>query len=84
LFWLQNTRTTKYLIDTDIDVGRACGITPNFGVGFNLQFVNIFVNIARRGILREGKTERKTDQTDYLDMTINNAIRKRRNPPQKR
>jgi putative DNA primase/helicase len=36
------------------------------------------------GLYREGKTGRKTGQTNYLDMTINNAIRKRRNPPQKR
>jgi len=36
------------------------------------------------GLYREDKTERKTGQTTYLDMTINNAIRKRRNPPQKR
>jgi putative DNA primase/helicase len=36
------------------------------------------------GLYRPGKTERKTGQTDYLDMTINNAIKKRRNPPQKR
>jgi putative DNA primase/helicase len=36
------------------------------------------------GLYRPEKTERKTGQTTYLDMTINNAIRKRRNPPQKR
>jgi putative DNA primase/helicase len=36
------------------------------------------------GLYREDKTERKTGETTYLDMTINNAIRKRRNPPQKR
>jgi putative DNA primase/helicase len=36
------------------------------------------------GLYRQGKTERKTGQTTYLDMTINNAIRKRRNPPQQR
>jgi putative DNA primase/helicase len=36
------------------------------------------------GLYREDKTERKTGQTDYLDMTINNAIRKRQNPPQRR
>lgn len=36
------------------------------------------------GLYREGKTERKTGQTDYLNMTINNAIRKRRNTPIKR
>ena len=34
------------------------------------------------GLYREGKTERKTGQTTYIDMTINNAIKKRRNPPQ--
>jgi primase-polymerase (primpol)-like protein len=38
----------------------------------------------RSGLFREGKTERRTGQTTYLDMTINNAIRKRRNPPQQR
>ena len=36
------------------------------------------------GLYRPEKTERKTGQTTYLDMTINNAIKKRRNPPQKR
>jgi putative DNA primase/helicase len=36
------------------------------------------------GLYREGKTERKTGQTTYLDMTIRNALRKRRNPPQRR
>ncbi len=36
------------------------------------------------GLYREVKTERKTGETTYLDMTINNAIKKRRNPPQKR
>src|SRR5207249_7812550 len=36
------------------------------------------------GLYREGKTERKTGATTYLDMTINNAIKKRRNPPQRR
>jgi putative DNA primase/helicase len=38
----------------------------------------------RSGLYREGKTERKTGEITYLDMTINNAIRKRRNPPQQR
>jgi putative DNA primase/helicase len=38
----------------------------------------------RSGLYREEKTERKTGETTYLDMTINNALRKRRNPPQKR
>jgi len=36
------------------------------------------------GLYRQDKTERKTGETTYLDMTINNAIRKRRNPPQQR
>ncbi len=36
------------------------------------------------GLFREDKTERKTGATTYLDMTINNAIKKRRNPPQRR
>jgi len=36
------------------------------------------------GLYRPEKTERKTGETDYLDMTITNAIRKRRNPPQQR
>ena len=35
------------------------------------------------GLYRE-KTERKTGVTTYLDMTIHNAHRKRRNPPMKR
>jgi len=36
------------------------------------------------GLYREEKTERKTGATTYLDMTINNARKKRRNPPQRR
>ncbi|HYT36641.1 MAG TPA: hypothetical protein VEL49_05620 [Ktedonobacteraceae bacterium] len=36
------------------------------------------------GLYREDKTERKTGQTTYLDMTIRNALKKRRNPPQRR
>src|SRR5579864_9080534 len=32
------------------------------------------------GLYRE-KTERQTGDTTYLDMTIHNALRKRRNPP---
>jgi len=36
------------------------------------------------GLYREDKTERKTGETTYLDMTIRNALRKRRNPPQRR
>jgi putative DNA primase/helicase len=36
------------------------------------------------GLYREDKTERKTGATTYLDMTIRNALKKRRNPPMKR
>jgi len=36
------------------------------------------------GLYRAEKTERKTGQTTYLDMTIYNALKKRRNPPQRR
>jgi len=35
------------------------------------------------GLYRE-KTERKTGSTAYLDMTIHNALKKRRNPPMRR
>jgi len=37
----------------------------------------------RSGLYRE-KTERKTGDTTYLDMTIANALKKRRNPPMRR
>jgi putative DNA primase/helicase len=36
------------------------------------------------GLYRQEKTERKTGTTTYLDMTIANALKKRRNPPQRR
>lgn len=36
------------------------------------------------GLYREEKTERRTGPTTYLDMTIRNALKKRRNPPMKR
>ena len=36
------------------------------------------------GLYREEKTERKTGATTYLDMTIHNAVKKRRNPPMRR
>jgi len=36
------------------------------------------------GLYREDKTERKTGSTTYLDMTIHNALKKRRNPPMRR
>ncbi len=35
------------------------------------------------GLYRE-KSERKTGSTTYLDVTIHNALKKRRNPPMKR
>ena len=35
------------------------------------------------GLYRAEKTERRTGPTTYLDMTINNAIKKRKNPPMK-
>ena len=43
------------------------------------------VELTRQIFLKSGlyrdKTERKTGATTYLDMTIHNALRKRRNPP---
>jgi putative DNA primase/helicase len=36
------------------------------------------------GLYRQDKTERKTGETIYLDMTIANALKKRRNPPMQR
>ncbi len=36
------------------------------------------------GLYRAEKTERRTGPTTYLDMTINNALKKRKNPPMKR
>ena len=36
------------------------------------------------GLYRKEKTERKTGSTTYLDMTIYNALKKRRNPPMRR
>ena len=36
------------------------------------------------GLYRHEKTERKTGSTTYLDMTIHNALKKRRNPPMRR
>jgi primase-polymerase (primpol)-like protein len=36
------------------------------------------------GLYRQDKTERKTGSTTYLDMTIHNALRKRRNPSMRR
>ncbi len=46
------------------------------------------IELTRRLFLESGlnreKTERKTGATTYLDMTITNALKKRRNPPMKR
>ena len=36
------------------------------------------------GLYRADKTERKTGRTTYLEMTIQNALKKRRNLPMKR
>jgi primase-polymerase (primpol)-like protein len=36
------------------------------------------------GLYRQEKTERKTGPTTYLDMTIANVLKKRRNPPMRR
>ncbi len=36
------------------------------------------------GLYRQDKTDRKTGETTYLDMTIRNALKKRRNPPMRR
>jgi putative DNA primase/helicase len=36
------------------------------------------------GLYRQEKTGRKTGPTTYLDMTIHNALKKRRNPPMRR
>jgi putative DNA primase/helicase len=74
------------------------GDTTGFASSSNADFVLILkllhwtgdnVALTRKlfcesGLYREDKTERKTGQTTYLDMTIRNAIRKRRNPPMKR
>ncbi len=38
----------------------------------------------RESSLYREKTERRTGETTYLDMTIHNALRKRRNPPMRR
>jgi len=72
------------------------GDTTGFASPSNADFVLVLkllhwtgdnVELTRKlfvesGLYREEKTERKTGPTTYLDMTINNALRKRRNPPQ--
>src|SRR5256714_10105830 len=74
------------------------GDTTGFASASNADFVLVLkllhwtgdnVALTRKlfvesGLYREDKTERKTGATTYLDMTINNAVKKRRNPPQKR
>ncbi len=51
-----------------------------------LHWTGDSVELTRRlflqsGLYRQDKTERKTGSTTYLDMTIHNALKKRRNPP---
>jgi putative DNA primase/helicase len=74
------------------------GDTTGYASSSNADFVLVLkllhwtgdnVDLTRKlflqsGLYREGKTERKTGQTTYLDMTINNARKKRRNPPMRR
>ena len=74
------------------------GDTTGFSSASNADFVLILkllhwtgdnLELTRRlflesGLYREDKTERKTGQTTYLDMTIRNALKKRRNPPMRR
>src|SRR5207248_10585963 len=74
------------------------GDTTGFASASNADFVSVLkllhwtgdnVALTRKlflasGLYREDKTERKTGETTYLDMTINNAVKKRRNPPMRR
>ena len=46
--------------------------------------VELTRRLFRESGLYRGKTERKTGDTTYLDMTIHNALKKRRNPPMRR
>ena len=46
--------------------------------------MDILYDTKAPGYLINDKTERKTGSATYLDMTIANAIKKRRNPPMKR
>ena len=73
------------------------GNTTGFASSSNADFVLVLkllhwtgdnVTLTRKlfcesGLYREDKTERKTGQSTYLDMTIRNALKKRRNPPMK-
>ncbi len=74
------------------------GDTTGYATSSNADFVLVLkllhwtgdnVELTRKlflqsGLYRQEKTERRTGQTTYLDMTINNARKKRRNPPQRR
>ncbi|MFL5591546.1 MAG: hypothetical protein ACJ8DI_28375 [Ktedonobacteraceae bacterium] len=74
------------------------GETTGFASASNADFVLVLKllhwtgdNVAltrklfvKSGLYREEKTERRTGPTTYLDMTINNALKKRKNPPQRR
>ncbi len=74
------------------------GDTTGYASSSNADFVLVLkllhwtgdnVDLTRKlflesGLYREEKTERKTGETTYLDMTINNARKKRRNPPMRR
>ena len=74
------------------------GDTSGFASASNADFVLVLkllhwtgdnVALTRKlflqsGLYREDKTERRTGKTTYIDMTIQNALRKRRNPPQSR
>ena len=73
------------------------GDTTGFASASNADFVLVLkllhwtgdnVDLTRKlflasGLYREEKSERKTGKTTYVDMTIYNALRKRRNPPMK-
>ena len=74
------------------------GDTTGYASSSNADFVLVLkllhwtgdnVDLTRKlflesGLYREEKTERRTGATTYLDMTINNALKKRRNPPMRR
>jgi putative DNA primase/helicase len=74
------------------------GDTTGFASASNADFVLVLkllhwtgdnVALTRKlfcesGLYRQDKTERKTGETTYLDMTIRNALKKRRNPPMRR
>ena len=74
------------------------GATSGFASASNADFVLVLkllhwtgenVALTRKlfvesDLYRAEKTERRTGPTTYLDMTIRNALKKRRNPPMKR